>query len=224
MGAVARATEKVLNRFRVAKIMTIAELMLLLNCSMRTVHRRMKDWRAMNSYNCNGRFYTVPQVAQFDADGLWRCREAFFSHHGNLTETVVALVGAAPEGLTAAELGRKLGLNAHSFISRLASHPRLTRKRMGGLHVYLSSEHAIARQQFEARRLTAAMPVVSIPSDAEAVMIFVEMLRHPDLGPERISRQLAAQGTRIDAARIIRLLGHHGLEKKRLPDSESPAP
>ena len=95
---------------------------------------------------------------------------------------------------------------------------------MGGLHVYLSSEHAIARQQFEARRLTAAMPVVSIPSDAEAVMIFVEMLRHPDLGPERISRQLAAQGTRIDAARIIRLLGHHGLEKKRLPDSESPAP
>lgn len=141
MGAIASVTERVLAHFRVAKILTIAELMVLLNCSMRTVHRRISGWGGLNSYNRNGRFYTVPQVACFDGDGLWRCRNAFFSQHGNLTETVVALINASPAGLTAAELGRKLGLNAHSFISRLAKHPKLTRKLMGGLHVYQTSSN-----------------------------------------------------------------------------------
>jgi hypothetical protein len=155
----------------------------------------------------------VPQVVQFDADGLWRHRGVFFSRHGSLTETVVALVGGSPAGLTAAELGRKLGVNAYSFISRFAAHPGLTRERLGGRHVYFSSDPGVRGRQAEARGRTLAAAEAALPSDAEAVQVFAEMIRHPELEPDETSRRLAARGVRVDAARIQRLLDRHGLAK-----------
>jgi hypothetical protein len=214
----------VLMKFSAVKIMTMAELIVLLHCSVRTVHRRLKSWGAINSYNRNGRFYTVPQVVQFDGDGLWRCRGAFFSCHGSLTETVVALVWASPAGLTAAELGAKLGVNAHSFLARFATHPRLVRERIGGRHVYFSSATDVRRKQADARSRSAGPHRQAVPTDAEAVQIFAEMIRHPGLNPEEISRILAAQGTQMDAVRILLLLERHGLEKKRPAGSPSCLP
>jgi hypothetical protein len=110
MKSVAGAARKVLARFCNARILTLAELVVLLGCSVRTAHRRLKAWGALNSYNGNGRFYTVPQVVRFDENGLWRCRGAHFSRHGNLSQTVVALATASAAGLTAAELGELLDL------------------------------------------------------------------------------------------------------------------
>ena len=79
---------KVLKQFRAKKVMTLAELTAGLDCSPRTVHRRLKTWRAINSYNHNGRYYTLPEVPEFDTHGLWRYRDIRFSQHGNLTDTV----------------------------------------------------------------------------------------------------------------------------------------
>jgi hypothetical protein len=224
MSAAATAVRKALARFGATKIMTLAELIVLLNCSVRTAHRRLKSWGALNSYNCNGRFYTVPQVVQFDADGLWRCRGAFFSRHGSLTETVVALVGSSPAGLTAAELGARLGVNAHSFLSQFAAHPLLARERVGGRYVYFSSAPAVRQKQGDARREATGALHAALPSDAEAVLIFAEMIRHTGMDPEEISQRLATHGTQVEAARILRLLERHGLEKKRTAGSPSCLP
>jgi len=92
---------------RLKKVVTLAELILRLHCSRRTVQRRLKEWQAINSYNHNGGYYTLPDIPQFDASGLWSCRGARFSRHGNLPQTVVQLVHDAPAGLTAAELGER---------------------------------------------------------------------------------------------------------------------
>ena len=54
--------DKVLTRFRAKTVITLAELTAQLDCSPRTVHRRLKTWRAINSYNHNGRYYTLPEV------------------------------------------------------------------------------------------------------------------------------------------------------------------
>ncbi len=221
MTAIGAVTRKVLQRFQVAKIMTIAELTILLNCSVRTARRRLRSWGAMSSYNGNGRFYTVPQVAQFDQNGLWRCRGVYFSRHGNLTETVVALVNSSQAGLTASELGELLGVNAHSFVSRFAAHPQVTRERIGGRYVYFASDLGLRQRQSDIRQQLGLAPHPALPSDAEAVLIFAEMIRHPKLQPEQVSRRLKTRGTEVDPLRIRRLLQDHGLTKKGAPDSAS---
>ena len=42
---------------RLRKIATLTELTLHLQCSTRTVQRRLADCKAFNSYNHNGRYY-----------------------------------------------------------------------------------------------------------------------------------------------------------------------
>jgi hypothetical protein len=219
MTALRAVSRKVWQKLLAVKVITMAELTLLLDCSVRTAHRRLRSWGAMNSYNGNGRFYAVPQAVRFDQNGLWRCRGAFFSRHGNLTQTVAALVSASPAGLTASELSELLGLNAHSFISQFATRPQLRRERSAGRFVYFAADCSLRQKQREARQRLDQDSQPALPSDAEAVLIFAEMIRHPELEPEQISCRLRATGTVVEPLRIRRLIESHGLSKKGAPDS-----
>ena len=95
--------------FRRRKILTLGEVAELIHSSIHTARRRIKEWRAHTSYNQNGRYYTLPEVPEFDAEGLWRCRGVFFSRHGNLKQSVVELIARSQAGLDAGELGSLLG-------------------------------------------------------------------------------------------------------------------
>jgi hypothetical protein len=224
MSAVATAVEKILSKFRAAKILTIVQLTALLSCSVRTARRRLKECGAISSYNRNGRFYTVPEVAQFDSNGLWRWRGVCFSRHGSLTETVAALIRDSEAGLTVSELGAVLGVNAYSFICGFTSHPEVAREKLAGRYVYFCSDRA-TRQQQSRRRRQADRARAGLPSDAVAVVVLAEMIRHPHVSVEQISRRLARQGTDVSPAKIRRLLEQHGLaDKKGALDSASSLP
>ena len=76
------AEDKARNAFRRRKILTLDEVGELIDSSIHTARRRLKKWRAHTSYNRNGRYYALPDVPEFDADGLWQCEGVFFSQHG----------------------------------------------------------------------------------------------------------------------------------------------
>ena len=60
----------VLRRFRAKKIITLDQLSDALQRSRRTAQRRLTEWQAINSYNKNGAYYTLPDIPVFDANGL----------------------------------------------------------------------------------------------------------------------------------------------------------
>ena len=133
--------------FRAQKVGTINGLADLLQCSVSTARRQLKQWKTHTSYNRNGRFYALPDVVRFDADGLWRYRGIGFSRYGNLTQTVVGLVRDSEAGLRAAELGNLLGLEPRSFLSAFADHAALWREKHQGRFVYFAAEDAIFQEQ-----------------------------------------------------------------------------
>ena len=85
--------EEGLKFLRSKKVVTLAELALHLHCSSRTVQRRLANWQAINSYNRNGAYYTLPDIPKFDAHGLWRYRQAFFSRFGKRRDRRVGRSG-----------------------------------------------------------------------------------------------------------------------------------
>jgi len=220
MARVAEVVKRVLHRFRAAKILSMGELMASLECSRSTVQRHLKTWGCLSSYNCNSAYYALPEVVAFDSRGVWRFGEARFSRYGNLTSTVIGVISDSEVGLSAAELGEVLGINAYSFISRFASHPRLTRKKLGGRYVYFCSESEVRERQRSARHQAEIRPRIALPSDAEAVLIFAEMIRHPDKDVESVARRLEAQGVDVGPCRIGQLLDHHGLRPEKKGASE----
>ena len=209
-----------LRKLRTAKIFTVVELAGWLTCSIPTVRRRLKAWGAYTSYNCNGRYYALPDVPKFDGNGLWRYRGAFFSRHGNLRRTVSRLVSASPAGLTAGELGKILGLEARSFLSHFRSAPELVRKRYGRGYVWFSGDDALRNRQEEAReRMRNGLSVLS---DSEAVAVLVELVKHPGSTCAELSRRLEPRLPGVTPAAIRYLLERHGLQKKRGPGSPWP--
>lgn len=203
--------------FRAQKVATIDELTDLLHCSVSTARRQLKQWKTHTSYNKNGRYYALSDVVRFDADGLWRYRGIGFSRYGNLTQTVVGLVTGSPAGLGAGELGRLLGLEPRSFLSPFREHPALRREKHQGHFVYFAADREIFRQQ--KRRRMAMRGEAEMPSDAEAVAILVERIKHPRLSVEELVVRLKKQSVRVSAQGVQNLFAAHGLTGKKTPPS-----
>jgi hypothetical protein len=212
---------RALRRFRAIGILTLAELMMLLECSRRTAQRHLRKWGCLTSFNCNSSYYALPCSVQFDRHGLWQCREARFSRYGNLAQTVVGLVCDSPAGLTAAELGELLGVNAHSFISRFRAHPDLYREKTGARFVYYAADRQIRDRQIGVRLGSAGR--VRQLTDSEAIAVLVALVKHPGSTCEELARLAGENAPGATPAAIHAFLASRGLaEKKGLPESGPP--
>jgi hypothetical protein len=204
--------------FRRRKILTLGEVAELIDSSLHTARRRIKEWRAHTSYNQNGRYYTLPEVPEFDAEGLWRCRGVFFSQHGNLKQSVVELIARSQAGLDAGELGSLLGLDPRSFLSAFAGHPQIKREKTQGRFVYYCAERSVCAAQQQRR--DALSTKGRTPTPHEAIAILVEKIKNPSLSNEALSRWLRKQKLRVEPETIGNLFVQHDLVEKKTPPSD----
>jgi hypothetical protein len=216
-GSSKRWAERARRAFDRRKIMTLGEVAEFIRRSIHTARRRLKEWQAANSYNHNGRYYTLPDVPEFDGNGLWRWRGVFFSQYGNLKQTVVALVQRSPAGLDAGEIRSLLGLDPRSFLSAFADDPQLRRERTQGRFVYYGADAAVYSAQRERRGMRQA--TCRQPTPSEAIAILVEKIKHPALTHEALSRHLRKQKVLVEAETIGKFLLRHGLTVKKTPHS-----
>ncbi|MBW2130855.1 MAG: hypothetical protein JRH13_16025 [Deltaproteobacteria bacterium] len=207
-------TLEAVKRFRRLKVLTIEQLVDLLGCSLITARRYLKKWRAHTSFNMNGRYYTLPEVPRFDENGIWRYREIYFSRYGNLMQTMCALIRRSERGLSARQIAEVVGVVSNSSVfSRLQQVPGIRRERHQGRFVYFSDErYAEQKAALDEEEQTR------IVSDAEAVMILVDYIKHPHSSVEELARRVQGEGRRMDPATIRSFLGQHDLLKK-IPDT-----
>jgi hypothetical protein len=205
--------KQVLDQFRQQKIATIQQLVEWLKCSVMTVRRRLKAWRSFTSINQNGRYYTLPEVPVFDFSGLWRYQKVLFSTHGNLKQTLVALISSSSKGLSAVEIARLVDLAPNSsFISRITNVPGVQREKHQGRFVYFSKRPEIYSLQKYA--LASGRQGADMPTDQEAVMILVDLLKHPGSGIEELAARVSKPSRWIAPEAVRAFLERHDLVKK----------
>lgn len=198
-----------LENFRQQKIITLEQLIGLLKCSVITARRRLKRWRTYTSINQNGRYYTLPQIPVFDQNGLWRYQAILFSKHGNLKQTIIALITDSPRGLSAVEIAEFIDLVPNSsFLSRVKDVAGVKREKHQGRYIYLSDRPEIGSRQ-KRRWVTT-----SFPTDAQAVVILVQLIKHPEIGIEQLADFVFERGQSLEPAAIRRFLQFHDLLKK----------
>ncbi len=205
--------EKTMHHFVSAQVMTLSRLEILLSCSQRSVQRYLSKWGSLRSYNHNGKYFSLPSIAHFNSFGIWKYNDIGFSQFGNLKETVVQLVTRAPAGLTVSELSEILSVNAHSFISQFRVDPRLKREKSEGVLVYFCSKHDICIAQ--KRERFRNQPQAIFPSDTQAVIILVSLLKDSKSTIEELSKNINKEHKGISIGMIERLLEYHGLFKKK---------
>jgi hypothetical protein len=208
--------KKTIKAINQKKIITIDNLVSLLNSSIKTARRRLKSWQAITSYNMNGRYYTLPDIPEFSSHGLWEYRQVRFSQHGNLKNTIIALVNQSKAGLDAAEASDLLGISVRSFLSSLQKHPDFKREKIQGRFVYFS---ALQKDNIKQKEYRYAMArTIRLPSDIEAIAILVETINNPDLSIDQLALKLQKNNYRISSESIENLFKYHGLSLKKMPD------
>lgn len=207
--------------FRRSRIMTVTQLAQILDCSIPTVRNRLRSWRALTSYNRNGRYYALPNVAKFDEHGLWKYKGVCFSRWGTLINTIPQLVKHSASGLDASEIGRLVGLPPRSFMAQLRNVQGLRREKVEKRFVYYADEDHTYRSQRTRRAEQSKTMPTNLPSDTEAIFILVDRIKHPEFSEQQCAQRLRSKGNSIGVVAIRNLLAYHGIEKKTPETSSS---
>lgn len=208
--------KNVLKRFRQKKVITIDQLVDLLQSSAITARRRLKKWKTYTSFNNNGRYYTLPDIPNFDRNGIWKYQTILFSRYGNLKQTIIQLVTQSGAGLSAKEIADIVELPSNSsFFSKLPNFAGIKRERHQGRYIYFSDTPLLYEKQSQAFTLYNEGEYI-LPSDAEAVVILVQLIKNPDISIEELSDRVAQQGKKIESSVIKSFLESYDLLKKIL--------
>jgi hypothetical protein len=202
-------------RFQRLKVVTIEQLVDLLESSVITARRQLKKWKAYTSFNMNGRYYTLPEIPRFDENGIWKYERILFSKYGTLAQTICQLIRGSKTGLSARQIAQVVEVASNSSVfSHLQSIAGIRRERHQGRFVYFSDE----RYQEQKAALCQGRQA-RLPSDAEAVMLLVQYIKHPQSSIEELSERVSGQGGSIERNAIHKFFEHHDLLKK-IPDTK----
>ncbi len=210
------ANTKTLKEFRKRRVVTLQFVVDAEGCSIPTARRRLKEWGAISSYNQNGRFYTLPDIPEFDTIGLWHWKKVSFSKYNTLKQTVVELVSRSVDGLDGREIGTFLGLDPRSFLSAFSDHPQLLRRKVEGRYIYYAADPVIFTRQ-QNQRLSR---IDRLPTTVEAVAILVEKIKRPFLDNKALSQRLFKQHIFVEPEVIENLFAHHELAVKKTLHSD----
>src|ERR1035438_5863686 len=125
-----------------------------------TVFRKLKQLDYLTSYSHGGRFYTLREIARFDADGLWPCTPAWFSRYGTLLATAEALICSSVAGYFAEELSAILHVGAQDVLRHLVQRNRIAGELIAGLFLYTSIDPATRQRQSLTRHSNQSVPTV----------------------------------------------------------------
>lgn len=119
-----------------------------------TVHRYLKQIDYITSYTHNGKYYTLPEIAQFDKDGFWHYKDIGFSIRGTLIDTLAYIIPISSSGQTNSELEKQFRIRVQESLRTLLESERIARKKVVNHNLYLNPDPAIAQQQIENRQKT----------------------------------------------------------------------
>lgn len=141
------------------KIATMPELKAALGTEVDvTVFRKLRELAYHSSYSHRGKYYTLDEIARFDATGLWSFRSVWFSKFGTLIRTCEVLVNEAEAGYFTDELEATLHVGVKDPLRKLAMEGRIAREKVEGRFLHVSLDTATRRQQLRARQVLMAAP------------------------------------------------------------------
>jgi hypothetical protein len=171
---------------RKRKIVTMAEMKEVLGTTVDvTIYRKLKEISYLRSYSHRGQYYTAPQVARFNEQGLWSYRDVHFSIHRSLLKTIEQLAEQSLTGYFERELEGLLHVGIRVAVLKLLGERRISRKKVSGRYLYCSSDAKTGKRQCIVREeqetitdstLEGMGPEVSFQEGKTLVESFVSML------------------------------------------------
>ena len=167
--------------FRRETVLTLPSLTDTLGTTSKmTVFRKLKQLAYRASYSHAGKYYTLEELARWDAEGLWAYDGIRFSRHGSLMATLQYFIDTGPSGWRAEELSARLGVRVHNALSTLHQRGRVVRQQIGGAFVYVATtagdRQLARRRRDEHARVRQAASGFAAPEVEDSLRVFLSTL------------------------------------------------
>jgi hypothetical protein len=213
--------EAVVKLFHKEKVLTIDQLFAVFKTkSRRTVHRYMKELEYRTSYSHAGQYYTLFEIAEFDANGLWRYNDIGFSRHGTLLDTIVYLVDRSPEGMTNNELQEKFHLVVKAALIDLVKKKMLVREKRTNRYVYVSPDPSKGQKQLKQRTEFTTDSLID-DSISLRVLLMAYRLVGRSVSPVQVATGLKKEGSKISLEVVHQVFQKYDIGKKTLDFTSS---
>lgn len=116
-----------------------------------TGFRYLRELQHLTSYTHNGKYYTIPGMAQFDSNGFWYFEDIGFSVHGTLIDTLHQLITQSAAGKSNFELEKHCGTRVQAALRTLLHSKRITRVRLEKRYLYVDVNPSAGDRQIRKR-------------------------------------------------------------------------
>lgn len=195
-------------------VQTIDKLLDTCGCSLRTLRRKIKADGLICSYNKNSIFYTLPEFAKFDHDGIWHHGETSFSRWGNLFETMVHLIDQSQMGFTSGEIKSILMIRVYDPLRVLFQKNRIQKTTIQKQNIYISVREDIARKQINERNTFYKKAIFKLPAPDIIIAILVEIVLDSKISQAKICKRLKKKKIQVNPVDIDAVIEHYQLKKK----------
>jgi hypothetical protein len=202
--------------FTKKRVLDMDQICAALNTTTRmTAFRYLKKLRYLTSYTHCGRYYTLPEIVQFDPNGFWYFAEIGFSIHGTLINTLHQIIVASESGKSTCELGQYCRIQIQGALRTLLQTQKIARVKPSKPHLYVSADPVVSDQQI--KRRAEVGPRQRLP-DWIIAEILIETIRGCSSVPtiENIAKRFAKRGSSITQDHVKQVFEEYGLEKKTL--------
>jgi hypothetical protein len=180
-----------------------------------TAFRYLKDLHHLTSYTHNGKFYTLPEIAQFNKDGFWYYGDIGFSLRGTLTSTLEHLITVSESGKTNSELEKHFRTRVQRALQVLLSTKKIAKANSKKPCLYVSQDPCV--RDLQVRNRSQIGDRRKLP-DWITAEILVEAIRSAPVQPgiDDVSNNLAKRGSLITREQVKQVFEENDLEKKTL--------
>lgn len=189
----------------------------LSDVSVMTAFRHLRGVPYRRSYNHNGRYYALHDLARYDRFGLWSVGDIHFSVDGSLKNTVRRMVHEAEAGMTHHELLDRLRVRVQNTLLDLVHQREVDRERMTQVYVYLHTEAAVREAQMHTRKAQIVAMSETEVSEQIVIQVLLILIRHPGAKPPEVVRHLRGHSPPILLAQVEVVFARYALGEKGGP-------
>jgi predicted transcriptional regulator len=200
--------------FAKKKVIDMKELGRLLNTTSRaTAFRYLQQMHHLTSYTHNGRYYTLPEIAQFNTEGFWYFGDIGFSIHGTLMNTLTHVITVSEAGKTSSELEKHFRTRVQNSLQQLLKKNKIAKAKQSKPCLYVSPEHLVIAQQVKKRTSIGGRKKLPAWIVGE---ILVETIRSFPTQPQidDVVKRLSKRGSIITLEQVQQVFDEEDLEKK----------
>ncbi len=202
------------NAFKKDRVLDMQALQAAIGSSApATIHRYLKQINHLTSYTHNGKYYTLPEIAQFDENGLWYYGDIGFSDKGTLIDTLEDIIKISESGQTNSELEKRFRTRVQESLRTLIESNKIVRKKVASHNLYVNPDPSISQDQIKKRQKIGKREKLFPWITAEILIACVHTLSgSPNI--EDVMKWLKKKGSSITKEQVEQVFEEENLEKK----------